>query len=84
MQMRNHQGLGKPIKGVILGPEETSHGYDSITGHTGGSSHQGHSQLSRDRSNEYRGRSSLSSMRERRRHPSAALDATSRALKRVA
>ena len=84
MQMRNQQGLGKPIKGVILGPEETSYGYDSTTGHTGGSSHQGHSRLSRDRSNESIGRSSLSSRRERHGHPSAALDAMSRALKRVA
>lgn len=64
--------------------EETSHGHDSTTRHTGGSSHQGHSGLSRDRSNESRGRISLSPRRERHEHSNAALDAMSQALRRVA
>ena len=64
--------------------KETSHGNDSTTGHTRGSSHQGHSRLSKDRSNESRGRSSLSSKRERCGHPSAALDVLSRVLRRAA
>jgi len=64
--------------------KETSHGHDSMTGHTGGSSHQGNSGLSRDRSNESRGRISLSPRRERREHPNVALDAMSQALRRVA
>ena len=57
--------------------EESSHEHDSTNGHTGGSSHQGHSRLLRDRSNESRGCSSLLPRRERHKHPIAALDAMS-------
>ena len=51
--------------------------------HTGGSSYQSHSRLSKDRSNESIKDRSRKLRRKRQRHPSAALDAMSRALRRV-
>lgn len=64
--------------------KDSSHEYESTSGHTKGSSYQGHSRLLRDKSNKSRGRGSLSLRRERCRHPSVSLDAMSRALRRVA
>ena len=65
-------------------PKGSSHDQDSVGGHIGGPFHQGHSRLSRDRSNESRGRGSMSSRKERDEHPNATMDAMSRALRRIA
>ena len=65
-------------------PQESSHRQNSTSGHIEGLSHQGHYQLSRDRSNKSKGHSSPSPRRERREHLSATLDAMSQALRRVA
>ena len=58
-------------------PKGSSHDQDSVGGHIGGPFHQGHSRLSRDRSNKSRGRGSMSSMREKDGHPNATMDVMS-------
>ena len=63
--------------------EGSSHGHGSTSTHTGGSSHQSHSCLSRDTLNEFREDRSRTLRRERHGCPSATIDAMSRALQRV-
>lgn len=63
--------------------EEPSREHESTSGRKGGPSHRSHLQLSKDRLNYSRGRHLKSPSRERQGHPSAALDAMSRALRKV-
>ena len=64
-------------------PEGSSHDHGSRSSYTGRSSHQSHSQLSKDRSTESRDKNLVSPRREKDGHPNFAMNAMSRALRRI-
>lgn len=65
-------------------PEGSSHDCNLVISHPKRLSHQTHSRLLRDRSNESRDVDSVSSRRERGRHPNATKNTISQALRRIA
>ena len=64
-------------------PEGSSHDHGSGSSYIGRSSHQSHSQLSKDRSTKSRDKNLVSPRREKDGHPNFAMNAISRALRKI-